>query len=140
MEVQNRCKIHGNTELDTCPKHLCWSRARVFENVFYTLANAVSSTRRGAPVLYTSFVKNVHGSDGPTDRGRKAPEMSLLRAGHPLNNLRHYTTNPSVFKRFTPLHRKPISSSRRQGALLNSSSPSRRHQCMLPCQELNCPT
>ena len=50
-----------------------WPKARLFENVFYTLANAASSTGRGALVLDTSFVKNVHGSDvlgpNPTDRG-----------------------------------------------------------------------
>ena len=59
-----------------------WSKARLFENVFYTLANAASSTRRGALVLDTSFVKNVHGSDvlgpNPTDRGRNGSKVSLL--------------------------------------------------------------
>lgn len=59
-----------------------WSKARLFENVFYTLANAVSSTGQGTLVLDTSFVKNVHGSDvlgpNPTDRGRKASKLSLL--------------------------------------------------------------
>ena len=38
-----------------------WSKARLFENAFYTLANAVSSTGQGALVLDTSFVKNVLG-------------------------------------------------------------------------------
>ena len=59
-----------------------WSKASLFENVFSALANTASSTSRGALVLDTSFVKNVHGSDvlgpNPTDRGRKASKVSLL--------------------------------------------------------------
>eukprot|EP00959_Pyramimonas_sp_CCMP1952_P225399 4713934-Pyramimonas_sp.AAC.1 len=56
--------------------------ARLFENVFYALANAASSTRRGALVLDASFVKNVHGSHvlgpNPMDRGRNGSRVSLL--------------------------------------------------------------
>ena len=40
-----------------------------------TLANAASSTRRGARVLDTSFVKNVHGSDALASNPNK---MSLV--------------------------------------------------------------
>ena len=67
---------------DCLPLFSIWSKPRLFENVFYTLANAASSTRRGALVLDTSFVKNVHGSDvlgpNPTDRGRNGSKVSLL--------------------------------------------------------------
>ena len=59
-----------------------WSKARLFENIFYALAETVASTGQGSLVLDTSFVKNVHGSDvlgpNPTDRGRKASKVSLL--------------------------------------------------------------
>ncbi len=59
-----------------------WSKARLFENVFYSFAQTVSQAGGGALVLDTSFVKNVHGCDvlgpNPTDRGRKASKVSLL--------------------------------------------------------------
>ena len=72
-----------------------WSKARVFENAFYTLANVVSANARGAFVLNTSFIKNVHGSDvlgsNPTDRGRKGSKVSLLTdsKGTPLCSVLH---------------------------------------------------
>ena len=59
-----------------------WSKARLFENVFYRCANMVTKNDEGALIIDTSFVKNVHGFDvlgrNPTDRGRKASKISLL--------------------------------------------------------------
>ena len=59
-----------------------WSKARLFENASYTMAEMIASTGQGSLVLDTSFVKNVHGSDvlgpKPTDCGRKASRVSLL--------------------------------------------------------------
>ena len=59
-----------------------WSKARLFEHVFYDFANVAASGNRGSLVLDTSFIKNVHGSDvvgpNPTDRGRMASKISLL--------------------------------------------------------------
>jgi transposase len=58
-----------------------WSKARIFESVFYTAVNARAPRDRPL-VVDTSFVKNVHGKDvtgrNPTDRGRKATKISLL--------------------------------------------------------------
>ena len=59
-----------------------WSKARLFENVFYRCAHMVTKNDEGALIIDTSFVKNVHGFDvlgrTPTDRGRKASKISLL--------------------------------------------------------------
>ena len=59
-----------------------WSKARLFEDVFYACATLASRTDGGPLIIDTSFVKNVHGSDvvgpNPTDRGRKASKVSLL--------------------------------------------------------------
>ena len=59
-----------------------WSKARIFEDVFYSCASIASRNDEGPLVIDTSFVKNVHGSDvlgrNPTDRGRKASKVSLL--------------------------------------------------------------
>jgi putative transposase len=58
-----------------------WSKARIFENVFYTTVNERAPVA-GPLVVDTSFVKNVYGKDvtgrNPTDRGRKATKASLL--------------------------------------------------------------
>ena len=54
-----------------------WSKAHIFENVFYAIVNA-RTLQKGPLVVDTSFVKNVHGRDvtgrNPTDRGRKSYE------------------------------------------------------------------
>jgi putative transposase len=65
-----------------------WSKAHIFESVFYAIVNA-HTLQEGPLVVDTSFVKNVHGRDVtgrgrkskifyPTDRGRKATKISLL--------------------------------------------------------------
>ena len=52
-----------------------WSKARIFENIFYDVVNGRRAVS-GSLVVDTSFVKNVYGRDvtgrNPTDRGRKA--------------------------------------------------------------------
>jgi len=62
-----------------------WSKAQLFESVFYAAVNA-RTPQAGAVVADTSFVKNVHGKDvtgrNPTDRGRKATKVSLLTDSH----------------------------------------------------------
>ena len=59
-----------------------WSKARIFEDVFYSCASRASRNDEGPLVIDTSYVKNVHGFDvlgrNPTDRGRKASKISLL--------------------------------------------------------------
>ena len=71
-----------------------WSKARIFENVFYETVKARSPIG-GAVAVDTSFVKNVFGRDvtgrNPTDRGRKATKVSLLtdRRGTPLCSVFH---------------------------------------------------
>ena len=64
-----------------------WSKARLFEHNFYTLASNMQSQKL---IVDTTFVKNVLGQDvlgrNPTDRGRKATKVSLLtnERGSPL--------------------------------------------------------
>ena len=64
-----------------------WSKARLFENVFYDFARRIKCKQA---VVDTSFVKNVCGKDvvgrNPTDRGRKATKVSMLtnEVGTPL--------------------------------------------------------
>ena len=71
-----------------------WSKARIFEDVFYDTVRERVLTR-GAVAVDTSFVKNVYGRDvtgrNPTDRGRKATKVSLLTdcRGTPLCSVFH---------------------------------------------------
>ncbi len=71
-----------------------WSKARIFENVFYETVKERTPIG-GAVAVDTSFVKNVFGKDvtgrNPTDRGRKATKVSLLtdRRGTPLCSVFH---------------------------------------------------
>ncbi len=62
-----------------------WSKARLFENVFYATVNS-RAPQEGPLVADTSFIKNVHGKDvtgrNPTDRGRKATKLSMLTDSH----------------------------------------------------------
>lgn len=70
-----------------------WSKARVFEHVFYEKAKHEKET--SFLIADTSFVKNVFGKEvlgrNPTDRGRKATKVSLLtnNKGTPLCSVFH---------------------------------------------------
>jgi hypothetical protein len=78
-----------------------WSKARIFEDVFYeTVKGRVPIG--GAVAVDTSFVKNVYGKDvtgrNPTDRGRKATKVSLLTdcRGTPLCSVFHKANKSDV--------------------------------------------
>ncbi len=78
-----------------------WSKARIFENMFYeTVKGRVPIG--GALAVDTSFVKNVFGKDvtgrNPTDRGRKATKVSLLtdHCGTPLCSVFHKANKSDI--------------------------------------------
>ena len=78
-----------------------WSKARIFEDVFYGIVKRRPSSG-GALVVDTSFVKNVYGKDvtgrNPTDRGRKATKVSLLTdcRGTPLCSVFHKANKSDI--------------------------------------------
>ena len=78
-----------------------WSKARIFENVFYDTVNERVPVG-GAVVVDTSFVKNVYGKDvtgrNPTDRGRRATKISLLTdcRGTPLCSVFHKANKSDI--------------------------------------------
>ena len=73
---------------------ILWSKARLFENVFYAAVIARQPVG-GFVVVDASFVKNVFDRDvtgrNPTDRGRQATKISLStdRLGTPLCSVFH---------------------------------------------------
>ena len=121
-----------------------WSKARLFENVFYTLANAASSTGRGALVLDTSFVKNVHGSDvlgpNPTDRGRKGSKLSLLTdsKGTPLCAVLHKANKNDALtlKHTLETFKRKVSSHDNFSSLLADKGYDASH-CRTVCEQHN---
>ncbi len=78
-----------------------WSKARIFENVFYETVKGRAPIG-GALAVDTSFVKNVFGKDvtgrNPTDRGRKATKVSLLtdHRGTPLCSVFHKANKSDI--------------------------------------------
>ncbi len=90
-----------------------WSKARIFENVFYETVKGRAPIG-GALAVDTSFVKNVFGKEkkqsffarqsravtgrNPTDRGRKATKVSLLtdHRGTPLCSVFHKANKSDI--------------------------------------------
>lgn len=119
-----------------------WSKARLFENVFYAFANIASSTGRGALVLDTSFVKNVHGSDvigpNPTDRGRKGSKLSLLTdsKGTPLCAVLHKANKNDALtlKHTLETFKRKVSSHDKFSSLLADKGYDASH-CRTVCEQ-----
>ena len=81
----SQLEVHGSSYKIVYHYFNLWSKAHIFESVFYTVVNE-RTPQDGPLVVDTSFVKNVHGKDvtgrNPTDRGRKATKISLLTDSH----------------------------------------------------------
>ena len=121
-----------------------WSKARLFENIFYALAETVASTGQGSLVLDTSFVKHVHGSDvlgpNPTDRGRKASKVSLLTdsRGTPLCAVLHKANKNDALtlKHTLETFKRQVSSHASYSALLADKGYDAAH-CRSVCTNHN---
>ena len=90
----SQLRVHNSSYKTVFHHFNLWSKARIFENVFYETVKGRTPIG-GAVAVDTSFVKNVFGKDvtgrNPTDRGRKATKVSLLtdRRGTPLCSVFH---------------------------------------------------